>query len=319
MSTALTDIPELQYDDLVAAARARLPSLCPAWTDHGPADLGITLIELFAAISEMLRYRTRRETAAMTRAFLELLAGPDVAATPDLAAATRLALAQIWTPYRAITPDDFESLTRDAWPASPEAAPLGPAARLHHARCLAERDVTAADPLAPAPGHISLVIVPDTDLPDPAELIAALTRFFEPRRLLTTRHHVALARPLAIRVAASVYLDDDVAPATVAARLTDALATWLDPRRGGPAQDGWPLGADVFVSDLYGLLDGVVGVDFVTDVAVTTPAPNRGLTGQGDTIVGVRLDPHELAAFDRAHTTLRLFEPTGDLWKEAKP
>jgi hypothetical protein len=47
----LTDIPELQFDDLVAAARARLPSLCPAWTDHGPADLGVTLIELFAAIA----------------------------------------------------------------------------------------------------------------------------------------------------------------------------------------------------------------------------------------------------------------------------
>ncbi len=319
MSTPLTDIPELQFETLVAAARARLPSLCPAWTDHGPADLGVTLIELFAAIAEMVRYRTRRETPAMTRAFLELLAGPDVAQNPDLALATRLALAQIWTPYRAVTPEDYESLTRDAWPHSPEAAPLAAAARVHLVRCLPERDVTAASPLAVAPGHVSLVVVPEQDLADPAPLLAALTDFFEPRRLLTTRHHVALPRAAELRIAASIYLDDDVAPAVVLARLTAALTTWLGPRVGGDDGNGWPLGADVFVSDVYGLLDAVPGVDFVTDVAVTTPLPDRVLRGPNDAPVGVRVHPHEQVRFAAAESKLRLFEPTGEQWKEIKP
>ena len=319
MSTPLTEIPELPYDALVAAARARIPALCPAWTDHGPADLGITLIELFAAISEMLRYRTRRETPAMTRAFLELLAGPDIARDPDLARATRQALAQIWTPYRAVTPDDYEALTRDAWPASPEAAPLALAARIHRTRCLPERDVTAADPLAVAPGHMSLVVLPERDLAEPAPLLAALTEFFEPRRLLTTRHHVALPRSVDLRVTASVYLDDDVTPATVLARLLASLADWYDPRRGGQDGDGWPLGADILVSDLYSLLDGVPGVDFVTDVAATTPLPGRTVRGHQDVVTGVRVHPHELVRFDRTNTKLRLYEPAGELWKEVQP
>lgn len=319
MSTALTDIPELQYDALVAAARARLPSLCPAWTDHGPADLGITLIELFAAIGEMLRYRTRRETPAITRAFLELLAGSDVASHPDLAVATRLALAQIWTPYRAVTPDDYVTLARDAWLASPEAAPLAHAARLHHVRCLPERDVTAVDPLAAAPGHVSLVVVPERALPEPAALLAALERFYEPRRLLTTRTHFAVPRPVPVRVSARVWLDDDVLPATVHARLVAALAALLDPRTGGPDGDGWPIGADVYVSDIYSLLDGVPGVDFVTDVAVQVALPDRTLPGPQGAPAGVRVHPHELAGLDLAGAELRLFEPTSDEWKEVLP
>lgn len=314
MSGALTEIPELRFQDLVAAARARLPALCPEWTDHGPADLGMTLIELFAWLTEMIRYRTRRETEATTRAFLELLAGPELAATPDLAAATRLALAQIWDPFRAVTPDDFEALAHTAWPASPEAAPLGLAALLHTARCLPERDLEGPDPLAHAPGHLSLVVLPRAEGPVDPALCAALWRFFEPRRLLTTRHHVVAPRPLELRVDAGIYIDDDVAPAAVRARLNEALGRWLDPRRGGPDGDGWPLGAEVFASDLYGLLDAVDGVDFVADLVVL--APGRALPGPDGAPIGVRVHPHELVRLDLAGSRLRLFEPSGDNgWK----
>ena len=213
-SGALTDIPELQFAELVAAARARLPALCPGWTDHGPADVGVTLIELFAWLTEMIRYRTRRETEATTRALLELLAGPELARDPDLALATRRALAELWTPYRAVTPDDYEALARDAWPRSPEAAALARSPILHRVRCLPERDLEGPDPLAPAPGHVSLVVQPADALPVDDAMRAALHRFFEPRRLLTTRHHVVGPRPLTVRVDASIHLDDDVACVT---------------------------------------------------------------------------------------------------------
>ena len=313
---ALTDIPELQFAELVAAARARLPALCPEWTDHGPADVGMTLIELFAWLTEMIRYRTRRETEATTRAFLELLAGPEVARGPDLALATRRALAELWTPYRAVTPDDFEDLARDAWPRSPEAAALTRSPTLPRVRCLPERDLEGPDPLAPAPGHVSLVVLPADGAPVDAALREALHQFFEPRRLLTTRHHVVGPRELAVRVDASVHLDDDVTPAAVRLRLRDALTRWLDPRRGGPDGDGWAFGGEVFISDLYGLLDAVDGVDFVADVVAVTTVPGRALVGPDGVAVGVRLDPHELVRLDLANSQLRLHEPAGDRWKE---
>lgn len=319
MSRTLTQIPELNYADLVAEARERLPALCPEWTDHGPADVGVTLLELLAHLAEMIHYRTRRETEAITRAFIELLAGPEVSREPDLTAALRRALADTWAPFRAVTCDDYEALARDAWPTSPEAAALGPAAALRRTRCLADRDLEAADPLAVAPGHVSLVVLPrDQAAADPA-LRDALWRFFDPRRLLTTRLHVVGPRDLVVRVDAKIYLDDDVAPATVHARVEAELARWLDPHRGGVDGDGWPLGGDVFVSDLYGRVDGVAGVDFVTDLAVRTDAAGRALAGRDGATVGLSLYPHELVKLDLAGSRLRLFEPTGDGWEEATP
>lgn len=316
MSRTLSQIPELQYDDLVAAARARLPSLCPEWTDHGPADVGITLIELFAALVEMVRYRTRRETEAMTRAFLELLAGQDTARAPDLAAATRAALAQIWAPFRAVTEDDYEALTLTAWPESQEAAALAGKAGLRRVRCLADRDLEGGDAFTVAPGHVTLVVLP---LPGNDGVFAPLARFFEPRRILTTRLHVVPPSAVQVQVDASVYIDDDAAASTVRARVEAALTTWFDPYAGGVDRDGWPLGAEVFVSDLYALLDGVPGVDFVTDVGARTPAVDRGLVNGDGAPIGLRLGPHEQPALRLAGSKLRVFEPTSEGWKEVTP
>lgn len=316
MSGTLTQIPELNYDDLVAEARARLPALCPEWTDHGPADVGVTLLELLAHVAEMIHYRARRETEALTRTFIELLAGPEASREPDLVAALRRALADTWAPYRAVTGDDYEALARDAWPHSPEAAALGPAARLRRVRCLEGRDLEGDAPLADAPGHVSLVVLPADAATASPVLCDSLWRFFEPRRLLTTRHHVVGPRPLAVRVDATIYLDDDVAPRTVRARVEAELSRWFHPHRGGVDGDGWPLGGDVFVSDLYARLDAVAGVDFVADVAARTDLAGRALTGRDGAAVGLRLHPHELAQLDLAGSRLRLYEPTGDGWEE---
>jgi hypothetical protein len=313
MSGTLSQIPEARYDDLLAEARARLPALCPEWTDHGPADLGITLIELFAALVEMIRYRTRRETEAMTRAFLELLGGQDIAREPDLAAAMRLALAQVWTPYRAVTADDYEALTRDAWPASPEAAALAGKAGLRRVRCLAERDLEGGAPLALAPDHVTLVVLAE---PGNSGVFAPLRRFFEPRRILTTRLHVVPPAVVVVRVDADLYLDDDVVPGAARARIVAALVKWFDPYAGGVDGDGWPFGGEVFLSDLYALFDGVPGVDFVADVGVRTPVADRALTTGDGAQVGLRLDPHEQVGLDLAGSKLRLFEPTHEGWKE---
>ncbi len=313
MSATLSQIPEIRYDDLLAEARARLPTLCPEWTDHGPADLGITLIELFAALVEMLHYRTRRETEAMTRAFLELLAGRDIAREPDLAEAMRLALAQVWTPYRAVTAADYEALTRDAWPSSPEASALAGKAGLRRVRCLAERDLEGGAPLALAPDHVTLVVLAE---PGNSGVFAPLRSFFEPRRILTTRVHVVPPAVITVRVDASVYLDDDVAPTTARARVLAALSRWFDPYVGGVDGDGWPFGGEVFLSDLYALFDGVAGVDFVAEVGAHTPAPDRVLSAGDGAQVGLRLDPHEQVGLDLPGSKLRLFEPTSEGWKE---
>src|SRR5262249_12635681 len=56
----LPDLDDRTFDDLVADARARIPSLAPAWTDHNPSDPGIVLLELFAWLAEIVLYRLDR-------------------------------------------------------------------------------------------------------------------------------------------------------------------------------------------------------------------------------------------------------------------
>ena len=43
--------------DIVDEARRRIVRYCPEWTDYNLSDPGITLIELFAWMTEMITYR----------------------------------------------------------------------------------------------------------------------------------------------------------------------------------------------------------------------------------------------------------------------
>lgn len=48
------------YADLVREARALIPQYCPEWTHLGDADPGMTLVQLFAWMTEMTLYRLNR-------------------------------------------------------------------------------------------------------------------------------------------------------------------------------------------------------------------------------------------------------------------
>ncbi len=71
-------LPQIVLDDrnfqeLVNEARLRIHRSCPEWTEHNVSDPGITLIELFAWMTEMLSYRVNRIPDKLHIALLELL------------------------------------------------------------------------------------------------------------------------------------------------------------------------------------------------------------------------------------------------------
>ena len=66
-------LDDRRYDDLVAEARARIPRYTPEWTDHNDSDPGITLVQLFAWLSDMLLYRLAQVPEQNYLKFLELL------------------------------------------------------------------------------------------------------------------------------------------------------------------------------------------------------------------------------------------------------
>jgi len=80
-------LDDRQFQDLVNEARVRVARRCPEWTDHNVSDPGITLIELFAWLTETLVYRVNRIPAKLHVALLELLGmrlRPPTVATTEL-------------------------------------------------------------------------------------------------------------------------------------------------------------------------------------------------------------------------------------------
>ncbi len=342
MPLMLPQLDDRTYADLLEEARALIPSLYPEWTDHNPSDPGITLIELFAWLTEMLIYRSDQIPARYRLTFLKLLNGPDrdqsLIAGADMDEAARVELLRLiydpaarWdTPAagvvdagvratvaglrrrdRAVTCQDYEALALAAAPG------------IARARCVPRRYLgagTEADRQAPRAGHTSVIIVPDSNEPAPQpspDLQQAVWDVLDPIRTLTTRHHVVgptyapvSAEILVARRAdvpqpasAAVLRDhpDQVPDTDLRKAIIGALNSFLSPLDGGSA-GGWPFGRDVYVSELYELLERVPGVDYVPDIAIASMCPPAAAHcvvadpiwhDEGD-LIGLRLAEHHL-------------------------
>jgi predicted phage baseplate assembly protein len=61
------------FQDIVDEAKRLIPRYCPEWTDHNVSDPGVTLIELFAWMTEMIIYQLNRVPDELHERFLELI------------------------------------------------------------------------------------------------------------------------------------------------------------------------------------------------------------------------------------------------------
>jgi hypothetical protein len=123
MPLQLPNLDDRKYADLVDEGRSLIPTHAPEWTNHNPSDPGITLVELFAFLSEMLIYRLNRVTSANVLSFLKLLNGPDwqpLGKDPDDLTPSEIAqvipetILQLRKLERAVSPEDFEILALEA-------------------------------------------------------------------------------------------------------------------------------------------------------------------------------------------------------------
>jgi hypothetical protein len=80
-------LDDRSYSDLMADALAALDKKCPEWTDHSPSDPGITLLELFAFLTENMLYRLNR---VPSKQYVTLLNLVGVTMRPPSAAAIEL-------------------------------------------------------------------------------------------------------------------------------------------------------------------------------------------------------------------------------------
>jgi Baseplate J-like protein len=291
MPITLPNLDDRRYADLIAEARSLIPTYTPEWTDHNESDPGITLIELFAYLTEMLLYRLNRVTDANLYAFLKLL-NPDFkpargVSLEEQVRATVLSLREV---YRAVTCADFERLaheaserlgTADAAPPPPPDAPPPPPDRVGRAHCVPRRNLelqSAAERAEELPNHVSVIIVPqgggNRQRPSQA-LLDAVAAYLDERRLVTSVVHVVEPRYVDVTVQATIILNPDVLVSDkpgLRPQFERAVRAFFDPLKGGPEGKGWPFGRNVYVSEIYEILDRLPGVDYVRRTEVRTKA-----------------------------------------------
>ncbi|MFC1944160.1 putative baseplate assembly protein [Chloroflexota bacterium] len=73
MALSAPNLDDRTFQDLVREARAMIPRYCPEWTDHNLSDPGITLIELFAWMVDILLYRLNKVPDRNYIKFMELV------------------------------------------------------------------------------------------------------------------------------------------------------------------------------------------------------------------------------------------------------
>ena len=66
-------LDDRRFQDLVNEAKMLIPRYCPEWTDHNVSDPGVTLIELFAWMTDVLLFRLNRVPEKSYLRFMDLL------------------------------------------------------------------------------------------------------------------------------------------------------------------------------------------------------------------------------------------------------
>jgi predicted phage baseplate assembly protein len=179
-------------------------------------------------------------------------------AAEELDEAIGRALTAQETPTRAVTSRDFEDLVL-AMPGVPVA------------RVFAIADYHPDMPCLPALGCVTVVVVPrcPAGRPEPtAELLLAVARYLERRRVLTTEVHVVGPCYATVSVQAQLHTAAGFDRTQLVSHARTALARCLDPLRGGEDGSGWPIGRDVYRAEILALLQDLPGVDHVDQVAL---------------------------------------------------
>lgn len=355
MPLQLPNLDDRTYADLMEEARRLIPTYSPEWTNHNPSDPGITLIEMFAYLSEIMLYRLNRVTEANQLKFLKLL-DPQLRPSGNLQTDTRVTVQRVRERFRAVTAADYErlalddfnsfllamrqaqdasdlaTLTKEWWPVTrldpTDPAHLPRALRvIKRARCVPARNLERypeQERTQPAPGHVSLAIVfepedegkPEEEKENPLEpsrpLCQALWGFLDARRLITTRHHVVGPSYAPVGIDLVIARTDGAVKSEFHDRISRKLEDFLDPLEGGPSQQGWPFGRDVYVSELCEQLESIPGMDYVMDVMLVSECPggeercvqaSRLWHAEGD-LIGLGLSRHHLPKIDT--TRLRI-------------
>ncbi|MBE5231750.1 MAG: hypothetical protein INR81_22710 [Microcystis aeruginosa PMC 728.11] len=310
MPLELPNLDDRTYEDLVAEALRLIPNYAPEWTNYNPSDPGITLIEMFAYLTEMLLYRQNRITDDNLRTFLRLLNGPDWVAdqNQDLAQEIQDAVLNLRDEYRAVTAEDYETLSqqkfniwlvqmqqeekadkllekslkdrcKEWWETTnleikEENLPSKVSQKIRRAHCVPQRYLGAGkeeEKKQSKPNYVSVLILPDKDS-DSANQLGP-----QPTTLLRDALQGYLQQRSILTTRLSVVGPSytPVSAEILVARRSDVLTETVSNGIVKAMQqfldpENWPFGRDVHVSEVYELLEKIDGIDYLTDVLLVS-------------------------------------------------
>ena len=181
---------------------------------------------------------------------------------------------------RAVTAADLEVLARRAAPS------------VARVRCVAEGDLGArllVVPMAPIEedGRVSFESLV------PAEpVLEAIAGYLDERRVVGTRLVIEPPSYQGVTVVARLLARLRQDPNTVRAAAIAALYHYFNPLTGGPDQDGWPFGRPVHSGEVYAVLQGLPGTEFVEEVKLFAADPTTAQ--RGDATDRIVIDPDAL-------------------------
>jgi predicted phage baseplate assembly protein len=158
---------------------------------------------------------------------------------------------------RAVTREDFEYLARQA--SSVKRAFAIPLAH-------------PGFPGVKVPGAVTVVVVPDSDDPNPLPtdgMLRTVCAYLNLRRLLTTELFVVPPLYQLVFVHAEIVAKNSADLAEVKTAVEKALLNYFHPLRGGEDGQGWPFGGTIFFSRVYQQILKVPGVERVEKVIIT--------------------------------------------------
>ncbi len=274
MTLPLPNLDDRTYANLVEEAISQISLEYPEWTDHNPTDTGIILIELLAWLTEMVLYRVNQIPDENYATFLSLLKGeqwnlPINVSTQErqkiLQSEIQTTLLELRNIYRAVTPEDFEKLILIDWNKSKDAENL----KIARIKCLPLVNLESKSE-TDAKAHISLVVVPENNQENQVNKYAALFKFLDERRLLSTRLHIVEPEYVSLTVETELVLQDGAQAENVKKQAENEVKMFFEPLQSDKywQGQGWPFGHNVYLSELYKLLDDLEGVDYVESLQI---------------------------------------------------
>ena len=260
MALPLINLDDKTFEELVQEARKQIPIYAPAWTDHNLHDPGITLIELFAWLTEIMLYRQNKVTEKSKWKFLRLMGKEEPKNNGNEAQNLAKAILEVQrdmkTIHRAVTSEDYEHLLLNA-----SELEVPKIARVKAIPCYHPKQHQEV------PGIVTIVVEPNSSdtQQEPGDFLRKVYQYLYNRRMLTTELFVIYPGYVEVSVETKVIIKPQYLGKTVGDNVNAGLTGFLDPLHGGPEGNGWPFGRPVYRSEIMKVIDGAEGVDYVEE------------------------------------------------------